>query len=165
MVPDAIQEDREAQELYHQTMDRLGDVYQDTAMAEIPAESRRYVLPVGMSTSLVMSMNYLALQHFCDIRLCTQTQHETRLLARDLRAAIRQKQETRPLAAYLGIKCEAHRAGCCDEILKAWKACPVGKVRPHKTQLLKLGGWGTEGIDRRQPEEGETSDPAPAPGT
>ncbi len=161
VIPDAIQEDREASALYHQTMDQLGEVYQDQSMSDIAAENRRYVLPVGMTTSLIMSINYLALQHMCDIRLCTQTQPETRILARDLRAAVRQNQETRPLAAYLGIKCEPQRNGYCDESLKAWKACSVGKVRPHKTQVLELKGWGS-GIDRRQPEPQEgTSDPVP----
>jgi thymidylate synthase (FAD) len=28
--------------------------------------------------------------------------------------------------------------GYCDEPLKEWEACPIGKVRPHKEQLFQL---------------------------
>jgi thymidylate synthase (FAD) len=43
-------------------------------------------------------------------------------------------------AKMLQPKCGAGRLGYCDEEYEAWEACPIGKVRPHKTQVL--GGSG-----------------------
>ena len=39
---------------------------------------------------------------------------------------------------YLQPKCGDRRQGYCDEPVKDWQACPIGKVRPHKEQIFKL---------------------------
>jgi thymidylate synthase (FAD) len=42
------------------------------------------------------------------------------------------------LGAYLQPKCGDKRTGYCDEPRKDWEQCPLGKVRPHKEQLLEV---------------------------
>jgi thymidylate synthase (FAD) len=42
------------------------------------------------------------------------------------------------IGGYLQPKCGDKRMGYCDEPLKEWERCPIGKVRPHKEQLLDL---------------------------
>jgi thymidylate synthase (FAD) len=42
------------------------------------------------------------------------------------------------LASYIQPKCGEKRAGYCDEPVKDWEACPMGKVRPHKEQVFQL---------------------------
>jgi len=39
-------------------------------------------------------------------------------------------------AKQLGPKCMANRMGYCDEKLDDYLACPLAKVRPHKSQVL-----------------------------
>ena len=42
------------------------------------------------------------------------------------------------LAKYIQPKCGDKRWGYCDESLKDWQACPIGRKRPHKKQLFEL---------------------------
>jgi thymidylate synthase (FAD) len=42
------------------------------------------------------------------------------------------------LGGFLQPKCGDKRMGYCDEPRKDWEQCPLGKVRPHKEELLAL---------------------------
>jgi thymidylate synthase (FAD) len=42
------------------------------------------------------------------------------------------------LGAYIQPKCGEKRTGYCDETMKDWELCPMGKVRPHKEQIFEL---------------------------
>jgi thymidylate synthase (FAD) len=52
------------------------------------------------------------------------------------------------LAMYLQPKCGERRMGYCDESLKDWEACPIGRKRPHKSQLFELFNAYRRGEDR-----------------
>jgi thymidylate synthase (FAD) len=42
------------------------------------------------------------------------------------------------LGTYIQPKCGEKRMGYCDEPVKDWEACPLGKVRPHKEQIFEM---------------------------
>lgn len=42
------------------------------------------------------------------------------------------------IGAYLQPKCGDRRMGYCDEPVRDWERCPIGKVRPHKEQIFQL---------------------------
>ena len=42
------------------------------------------------------------------------------------------------LGTYIQPKCGEKRMGYCDEPVKDWEVCPIGKVRPHKEQIFEM---------------------------
>ena len=48
------------------------------------------------------------------------------------------------LGKYLQPKCGELRMGYCDESYDDWKACPIGRVRPHKESLMNAWDRHTE---------------------
>ena len=42
------------------------------------------------------------------------------------------------LARYMQPKCGERRLGYCDEDMKAYEACPLSAVRPHKLQVIEV---------------------------
>ncbi|MGE3844557.1 MAG: FAD-dependent thymidylate synthase, partial [Vicinamibacterales bacterium] len=99
-----------------------------------PGEDARFILPNATHTNFKVTVNFLELRHILDLRLCTRAQWEFRRVAALMRAEVRR--EFPWLAKHLGIKCQAHRLGYCDETVKDWQACPLMTVRPHKSQVI-----------------------------
>jgi thymidylate synthase (FAD) len=81
-------------------------------------------------------VNFTELLHIADLRLCWRAQWEIRhMVALMRREVVRAVPE---LGGYLQPKCGDKRMGYCDEPVKDWEQCPLGKVRPHKEQLLSV---------------------------
>lgn len=136
---------------YMAVMKELGAAYEEAAAAGIPAEDARFVLPNAAGTNLTMTANYLEMVHICDQRLCWRAQWEIRRLWAMIRGEMmRHCEDCRMLAQYMQPKCGEHRMGYCDESLKDWEACPLGKVRPHKSQVNGLLGRGRQPEDTRR---------------
>jgi thymidylate synthase (FAD) len=119
--------------------DRVGDLYAELLAAGVPGEDARFVLPNATNTNFKVTVNFAALLHICDLRLCTRTQWEFRKVASLMRAEI--NRVFPELARYLQPKCGERRVGYCDESLADWEACPIGRKRPHKLQIFDL--WGS----------------------
>ena len=116
--------------------DQAGDLYQRMIEAGVPAEDARFLLPNATNTNFKISVNFLELLHIGDQRLCTRAQWEFRKVAALMRAEVmRQAPE---LGHFLQPKCGEKRMGYCDEDYDAWKACPIGRKRPHKQELFTL---------------------------
>jgi thymidylate synthase (FAD) len=108
-------------------------VYHALLDAGVPAEDARYCLPLGIETSFVVTANLQALLHIGDERLCMAAQWEIRHLVARMRAEL--MRVVPELAEAIQPKCGAWRLGYCNEPLSRWRACPIGKVRPHRSQL------------------------------
>ncbi|HEX6971573.1 MAG TPA: FAD-dependent thymidylate synthase [Limnochordia bacterium] len=123
-------------EKYLALMRQIGELYAEAVEAGIPAEDARFVLPNAAATNLTMTANYLEMLHICDLRLCWRAQWEIRRLWAAIRGQMmRHCEDCRLLAAYMQPKCGEHRMGYCDESREDWAACPIGKVRPHRSQV------------------------------
>lgn len=122
--------------LYDELMQRIGEVYEQLVQAGIPAEDARFVLPNATATNLKVTVNFASLLHIADLRLCTRAQWEFRRVVAKMRAEVMRVEPM--LGRMLQPKCGERRLGYCDEDLAAWEACPLGKVRPHKTTLARL---------------------------
>ncbi len=116
--------------------DRLGGLYQKMIDAGVPAEDARFLIPNAANTNFKIVVNFLELLHICDLRLCTRAQWEFRRVASMMRAEVHRKFPE--LASHIQPKCGDKRWGYCDESLEDWKACAIGKKRPHKKQLFDL---------------------------
>ncbi|GAC1407507.1 MAG: FAD-dependent thymidylate synthase [Chloroflexota bacterium] len=118
---------------------QIGDVYQELLDAGVPGEDARFVLPNATNTNFKVTVNFAALLHICDLRLCTRAQWEFRKVASLMRAEINRLYPE--IGSYLQPKCGERRTGYCDESMADWTGCPIGRKRPHKQQVFEL--WGS----------------------
>lgn len=116
--------------------DQAGELYQRMVESGVPTEDARFLLPNATNTNFKISVNFLEFLHIGDQRLCTRAQWEFRKVAALMRAeAMRKVPE---LGHFLQPKCGEKRMGYCDEDYESWKACPLGRKRPHKQELFTL---------------------------
>jgi thymidylate synthase (FAD) len=115
---------------------QAGELYEDLVAAGVPAEDARFLLPNATNTNFKITVNFQALLHICDLRLCTRAQWEFRKVAALMRSEV--LKVVPELGRTLQPKCGEHRLGYCDESEKDWAACPIGRVRPHKDALFRL---------------------------
>ncbi len=116
--------------------ERAGRLYQKMIDNGVPAEDARFLLPNATNTNFKITVNFAELLHICDQRLCTRAQWEFRRVAALMRAEV--VRAVPDLGRYLQPKCGELRMGYCDEDYDAWKACPIGRKRPHKQELFHL---------------------------
>ncbi|MBI5948979.1 MAG: FAD-dependent thymidylate synthase [Chloroflexi bacterium] len=114
----------------------VGELYEKMVAAGVPAEDARFLLPNATNTNFKITVNFQALLHICDLRLCTRAQWEFRKVAALMRSEV--MKAVPELGKYLQPKCGELRMGYCDESEKDWEACPIGRVRPHKDALFRL---------------------------
>lgn len=57
------------------------DFYQEMVEVGVPEEDARYIIPQGIETSLIVTMNARELRHFFALRMCNRAQWEIRELA------------------------------------------------------------------------------------
>jgi thymidylate synthase (FAD) len=121
---------------YDRLMQEITRVYQDALAKGIPAEDARFVLPNATPTNFQVMVNFTELLHIADLRLCWRAQWEIRHMVALMRRAI--VKAVPEIGGQLQPKCGDRRMGYCDEPLKDWEACPLGKVRPHKEVLFQV---------------------------
>ena len=121
---------------YDRLMREITRVYRLALEKGIPAEDARFVLPNATPTNFQVMVNFAELLHIADLRLCWRAQWEIRhmvaLMRRELVRAIPE------IGGQLQPKCGDRRVGYCDEPVKDWERCPIGKVRPHKEQIFQI---------------------------
>ncbi|HTP51787.1 MAG TPA: FAD-dependent thymidylate synthase [Anaeromyxobacteraceae bacterium] len=121
---------------YDRLMGEITRVYRRALDAGIPAEDARFVLPNATPTNFQVMVNFTELLHIADLRLCWRAQWEIRhmvaLMRREVVKAVPE------IGGQLQPKCGDRRMGYCDEPLKDWERCPIGKVRPHKELLFQV---------------------------
>jgi thymidylate synthase (FAD) len=116
--------------------DGLAALYDKLVQAGVPAEDARFVLPNATNTNFKVTVNLLELLHIADLRLCTRAQWEFRKVVALMRAEVMRKLPM--LGRYMQPKCGEHRMGYCDEPYEDWQRCPIGRKRPHKTDLFAI---------------------------
>lgn len=80
IVPETIEEDDEAKELYYQFMDDVKKTYEELKK-KVPLEDARYVLPNATRSNIIVTMNARELWHFFSLRCCKRAQWEIRDMA------------------------------------------------------------------------------------
>ncbi len=115
---------------------QAGALYEKMVEAGVPAEDARFLLPNATNTNFKITVNFASLLHISDLRLCTRAQWEFRKVVSLMRAEV--VRVAPELGRQLQPKCGERRLGYCDEDYEAWEACPIGRKRPHKTELFNL---------------------------
>lgn len=111
IIPPTIEKDEELTKKYNHFMTLISDFYLELTDAGIPAEDARFILPNATSTSMVTSLNLRELIHLANLRLCTRSQTEIRILVKKMCEELIKQEPW--LTEYLVPKCE--RLGYCDE--------------------------------------------------
>jgi thymidylate synthase (FAD) len=121
---------------YDRLMGEITRVYRKALDQGIPAEDARFVLPNATPTNFQVMVNFTELLHIADLRLCWRAQWEIRRMVALMRREI--VKAVPEIGGQLQPKCGDRRMGYCDEPVKDWERCPIGKVRPHKEVLFRI---------------------------
>lgn len=80
VVPPSIKQNKEAFNIYTSGMSKCREIYGSLISSGIPKEDARFILPNGINTEIIMTMNYRELMHASSLRLCKKAQWEIRRL-------------------------------------------------------------------------------------
>ncbi len=133
VTPPSIKKDPARLTVYMSVLERIAEGYEFLIQSGVPAEDARFLLPNAATTNLKVSVNLAEMLHIGDLRLCTRAQWEIRFVVAKMRAEI--MRAVPELGVLIQPKCGERRKGYCDESLEAWRKCPLGAVRPHRTML------------------------------
>jgi thymidylate synthase (FAD) len=81
VTPPSVLEDKEAKNIYDETLMKISDTYQKLLKYEIPKEDARFVLPNAAKTNILITMNARELRHFFNLRCCARSQWEIKGMA------------------------------------------------------------------------------------
>lgn len=82
VTPESILKDQDADNIYHDIMDKIGEAYNILVEKGIPKEDARFLLPNACSTKIIVTMNARSLFNFFNHRCCTRAQWEIREMAK-----------------------------------------------------------------------------------
>ena len=123
IVPDTINDNKEALKKYKQAFSDAHAAYKDLINMGVPQEDARYILPNGAETKIIVTMNARALLHFFELRCCTRAQKEIRDMAKKMLKLVKKKSPT--IFQNAGPKCLT-------------SPCPEGKMSCGKiTEIRK----------------------------
>lgn len=127
VVPPKIAKNKQAHGLYIETLQVLQDNYNKLVELGIPAEDARMVLPNGIETKIIVTMNCRSLFNFFQERLCARAQWEIRQLANEM---LKECKKVAPnIFKYAGPSCVTERI------------CWQGKLncgKPEKNKRIEL---------------------------
>ena len=89
VTPPTVRKDAGLLERFRQHMDDSRDLYRELRDAGIPREDARFVLPSAASSNIVMSKNARAWLEWFELRTCTRSQWEIRILANRIMRLLR----------------------------------------------------------------------------
>ncbi|MDR0764326.1 MAG: FAD-dependent thymidylate synthase [Synergistaceae bacterium] len=82
VVPPEISQNDEAARVFAESLAASRAAYEKLSALGIPREDARFILPHGVETSVIVTMNARELLHFFGLRLCRGAQWEIRNVAR-----------------------------------------------------------------------------------
>ncbi len=82
VIPPSIREVPEALGIFNDIVSKSKEAYKKLIGLGIPKEDARFIIPHGVSTRMIFTMNARELHHFFRLRLCTRAQWEIRELAK-----------------------------------------------------------------------------------
>ena len=84
-TPNSIKNNADADEVYNNIMDNIKETYTALIGLGIKKEDVANILPLGMSTKIVLRINVRALIHMFELRSCTRAYIEYRQLMNDMK--------------------------------------------------------------------------------
>ena len=119
-TPKNLKDDKE----YHITMQNILASYQSLVEKGVPKEDVANLLPLGMNTKIVLKINYRALLHMAEVRMCERAYIEFRDFMKELIKTISEvDEEWAELMTFMKPKCKT----CTEK-----ENCPRLKTKGDK---------------------------------
>ena len=119
-TPKNLKDDKE----YHRTMQNILASYQSLVEKGVPKEDVANILPLGMNTKIVLKINYRALLHMAEVRMCERAYIEFRDFMKELIKTISEiDEEWATLMKFMLPKCKT----CTEK-----ENCPRLKTKGDK---------------------------------
>ncbi|HDD26198.1 MAG TPA: FAD-dependent thymidylate synthase [Acidilobales archaeon] len=81
ITPPSIRKDEELLKLFNEFVNKAYELYMEFIKAGVPPEDARYILPQGVHTKILVTMNAREILHFLSLRMCSRAQWEIRRIA------------------------------------------------------------------------------------
>ena len=114
-TPSSIKSDRNADLVYNTIMDNIKDTYTTLIDLGIKKEDVANILPLGMSTKIVLKINVRALLHMFELRSCTRAYIEYRQLMNDMKKQLSSLDTEWETLCKKYFKPKCIRLGYCNE--------------------------------------------------
>ena len=82
VVPPSVRENPEAEKIFREIMKKSEEAYRRLCSLGIDKEDARYLIPQGIETKIIVTMNARELLHFFTLRCCMRAQWEIRETAK-----------------------------------------------------------------------------------
>lgn len=106
-VPDSIYNNNIAFEKYSQCMRNILDTYQELLELGVSKEDVANILPLGQTSKVILKINYRALLHLAEVRLCERAYEEIRTMVLEIIEEISKlDNEWKELTSYMKPKCK-----------------------------------------------------------
>ena len=89
VTPPSVRRDEKLNELYDRHMDASRELYQELRDRGVSREDARFVLPGAAGSNIIMSKNARAWLEWFELRTCTRSQWEIRILANRIMRLLR----------------------------------------------------------------------------
>ncbi len=106
IIPPSAEKREESEKLFEKSYDETYKEYYSLLSQGIPEEDARYVLPNGVNTNVVVTMNARELYNFFSLRLCSRAQWEIRKIAWSMLSEVKKVHPR--LFRYAGPSCIIH---------------------------------------------------------
>ena len=90
-IPSSIENNEKAKSDFIESANSSFEAYKKLIAEGVKAEDARYLLPHGMKSKIVVTMNARSLDHFFTVRLCKKAQEEIREYALVMRELVLEK--------------------------------------------------------------------------
>ncbi len=81
VIPPSIEQNNEVQQEYKDFIDKSVELYNKLIEMGIKKEDARFIIPQGVSSNIIVTMNARELLHFFTLRCCVRAQWEIRRVA------------------------------------------------------------------------------------
>lgn len=88
VVPPSIENNEEALKIFNESYEQSMNAYLKLVQMGVHIEDARYILPHGLQTRLIMTLNFRELVHICSLRMCKLSQWEIRDLCNSMKEEV-----------------------------------------------------------------------------
>lgn len=125
-VPKELQKNKNALNLYDETIKQIANAYKELRGMKITRESARYLLPLAAYTNYIWTANARSLINFLGLRLCVRASPEIRELARQVHKIVSKLYPE----IFKSVGCRGVNLAVCPE--NEVRDSPQGKLCPYK---------------------------------